>query len=153
MGPLERAFAFERAMHGAIGRVVTASWGQAFLSPEIDRCYDRNLLWVVGDGDGVDAAALDAHADRLLRGHGLEHRRLLLEPAADARLRGALTAVGYDPGAHVFMVHAGPAPAAPDVAVQEVSIEAVLEATDRYLLTDPHTEYGRDPRTRTHLLV
>src|SRR4051794_26645445 len=106
-------------MHGAIGRVVTAAWGQAFLSPEIDRCYDRNLLWVAGDGGGVDAATLDANADRLLRGHGLDPRRLLLEPAADARLRDALTALGYDPGAHVFMVHDGPPPDAPAVAVQE----------------------------------
>src|SRR3954470_8782577 len=84
---LARAFAFERAMHAAVGRTVTAAWGQAFLSPEIARCYDRNVLWATADAAGLDAAALDAHADRLLGGVGMAHRRLMLEPASDARLR------------------------------------------------------------------
>jgi GNAT superfamily N-acetyltransferase len=155
--PLERAFAFERAMHGAAGRTVTASWGQAYLSPEIDRCYDRNLLWAVGDAGGLSAAQLDAHADRLLGGHGMAHRRLLLEPAAEARLHDDLVALGYDAGSHVFQVHAGAAAGrVPDavagVDVRDVSVDAVLAATERYLKTDPDTPYGRDARTRRHLV-
>ncbi len=152
---LERAFAFERAMHAAAGRTVTAAWGQAYLAPEIDRCYDQNMLWVVGDGDGIGAAALDAHAERLLGGEGMAHRRLMVEPAADARLRDGLIAHGYGVGSHVFQLWPGGArepDAVSGVVVGEGSVDEVLEATERYLVSDPDTPYGRDPRTRRHLL-
>jgi ribosomal protein S18 acetylase RimI-like enzyme len=138
----------------AAARTITAAWGQAFLSPEIERTYDRNLLWVAGDGDGQSAAAIDAHAERLLGGAGLAHRRIMVEPAADARLAPGLTGLGYDAGAHVFQVFAGaraPDPVA-GVDVVEASVEDVLGATEDYLKTDPGTPYGRDPRTRRHLL-
>jgi GNAT superfamily N-acetyltransferase len=151
--PLERAFAFERAMHGAAGRTVTAAWGQAYLAPDIDRCYDRNLLWLAGDAAGLSAAQVDAHADRLLGGHGMSHRRLFVEPTADARLREALVALGYDAGRHLIQIFDGLAPEpVAGVAVVEVSIDAVLDATERYLQTDADTPYGRDPRTRAHLI-
>jgi GNAT superfamily N-acetyltransferase len=153
--PLDRAFAFERAMHAAAAaRVVDAPWGHAYLSPEIERTYDRNLLWVVGDGDALTAAALDAHADRLLGGAGMTHRRLMLEPDADARLRGDLTALGYDAGTHVFQVFvAERAPeAVSGVEVVEAPVADVQAAVEEYLKTDPDTPYGRDPRTRAHLL-
>jgi GNAT superfamily N-acetyltransferase len=152
---LARAFAFERAMHGAVGRTITGAWGQAFLSPDLDRCYDRNLLWAVDDAGGLSAAELDGHAERLLGGHDLPHRRLLLEPPAQARLHDGLVARGYDAGLHVFQLHTGPAAtpeAVPAVAVVEVSVDAVLAANDRYLQTDRDTPYGRDPRTRRHLI-
>jgi GNAT superfamily N-acetyltransferase len=138
----------------AAARVVDAAWGQAFLSPDIERTYDRNLLWVVGDGDGLSAAALDAHAERLLGGAGMAHRRIMVEPAADARVRTGLTGLGYDAGRHVFQAFAGaraPEPVA-GVDVVEASVEDVLGATEDYLKTDPDTPYGRDPRTRRHLL-
>jgi GNAT superfamily N-acetyltransferase len=152
---LHRAFAFERAMHAAVGRTITGAWGQAFLSPDLDRCYDRNVLWAAGDADGLSAAELDGHADRLLGGHDLPHRRLLLEPPAEARLHDGLVGRGYDASRHVFQLHAGRAAtpdAVPGVAVVEVSIDAVLAANDRYLQTDRDTPYGRDARTRRHLL-
>jgi predicted GNAT family N-acyltransferase len=152
---LHSAFAFERAMHAAVGRTITGAWGQAFLSPELDRCYDRNVLWAVGDAGGLSAADLDGHADRLLGGHDLPHRRLLLEPPAQARLHDGLVARGYNASRHLFQLHAGPA-AMPDavagVEVVEVSVDAVLAANDRYLQTDRDTPYGRDARTRRHLL-
>jgi predicted GNAT family N-acyltransferase len=82
----------------------------------------------------------------------MAHRRLLLEPAAEARLHDELVALGYDAGRHVFQVFAGPAPAASPIEVVEASADAVEVATDRYLRTDPGTPYGRDARTRRHLL-
>jgi GNAT superfamily N-acetyltransferase len=138
----------------AAARVVDAAWGSAYLSPELERTYDRNLLWIAGDGDGLSPTAVDAHAERLLGGAGMAHRRLMVEPAADARLRSGLTRLGYDAGSHVFQVFAaGRAPEpAPGVEVVEASVEDVLAATEDYLLTDPDTPYGRDPRTRRHLL-
>lgn len=153
--PLDRAFAFERAMHAAAAaRVVDAAWGSAYLSPAIERTYDRNLLWIAGDGAGLSAAAIDAHAERLLGEAGMTHRRLMVEPAADARLRDGLRQLGYDAGTHVFQVYAAEhAPeAVEDVAVVEASADEVLTATEAYLTTDPDTPYGRDPRTREHLL-
>jgi GNAT superfamily N-acetyltransferase len=152
---LARAFAFERAMHSAIGRTITGAWGQAFLSPDLDRCYDRNVLWAVDDAGGLSAAELDGHAERLLGGHDLPHRRLLLEPPARARLHHGLVARGYDASRHLFQLHAGPAAtpdAVPGVEVVEVSIDAILAANDRYLQTDRDTPYGRDARTRRHLI-
>jgi GNAT superfamily N-acetyltransferase len=84
----------------------------------------------------------------------MAHRRIMVEPAADARLRTELTGLGYEAGTHVFQVFAGER--APDpvegVEVAEASVEDVLEATETYLKTDPATPYGRDPRTRRHLL-
>jgi len=152
---LHRAFAFERAMHAAAGRTITGAWGQAFLAPDLDRCYDRNLLWVVEDGGGLDAAQIDGHADRLIGGHDMPHRRLLLEPPAEARLHDGLVGRGYDPSHHVFQLHAGRA-ATPEavagVTVEEAGVEEVLAASDRYLQTDRDTPYGRDARTRRHLL-
>jgi predicted N-acetyltransferase YhbS len=149
---LERAFAFERAMHGAVGRVVRADWGEAFLTPELDRCYDRNLLWIV-DGATLSAGAADAHAARLLGGQGMAHRRLMVEPAPAAALHEGLVALGYEAGNHLFMVHAGAVPEASVAEVVEASVDEVSAATARYLQTDPDTEYGRDPVTREHLLA
>lgn len=142
-------------MLGAVGRVVTGAWGQAFLTPELERVYDRNVVWVRGDGGGASAASVDATVERLLGGHGMEHRRALLEPEADARIGAALAAAGYARSSHVFMALAGGS-ALPDVpaaaGVVEASVEAVDAGCERYLLTDPETEYGRDPRTREQLL-
>jgi GNAT superfamily N-acetyltransferase len=142
-------------MHSAAGRTITGAWGQAFLSPDLDRCYDRNVLWAVDDAGGLTAAELDDHAERMLGGHGLAHRRLLLEPPAHARMRHDLAARGYDVSRHVFQLHAGRT-ATPDpvagVTVAEVSVDAVTAANDHYLQTDPDTPYGRDARTRHHLL-
>jgi GNAT superfamily N-acetyltransferase len=151
--PLERAFAFERAMLGASGgRVVTGAWGQAFLTPTLDRVYDRNVVWVVGAGGGLSGVEVDANVERLLGGHGMEHRRLLVEPAADARMHDELLAVcGYARSENVFMVHSGDAPDG-GADVVEASVEAVDAGCERYLLTDPDTEYGRDARTREQLL-
>jgi ribosomal protein S18 acetylase RimI-like enzyme len=146
-------------MHAAAGRTVRAAWGEAYLAPEIDRTYDRNLLWAIGDAGGLSAAALDANAERLLGGAGMAHRRLLVEPQADARMRPELVALGYEAGTHVFQVfpvgEASPPSAPASVArivVDEASIDEVLAATEEYLKTDPDTPYGRDPRTRRHLL-
>lgn len=144
-------------MHAAAAaRCVQAGWGDAYLSPEIDRCYDRNMLWIVGDGAGASAAGIDANAERLLGGAGMAHRRVMAEPEADARVRDGLIALGYEAGTHLFQVFAGrppePLEPAPGVVVSEASVDEVLAATEEYLKTDADTPYGRDPRTRRHLL-
>ena len=153
---LRRAFAFERAMHAAVGRTVTAAWGQAFLDPALGRCHERNFLTAVADADTLDAATLDAAADRLLGGEALLHRRITVEgDAADTALRDDLVARGYDASTHVFLAFAEdaapPAPV-PGVTVVEVDAGAVADANAHYLLTDPETEYGRDDQTRAELV-
>jgi GNAT superfamily N-acetyltransferase len=152
---LQRAFAFERAMHSAVGRTVTAAWGQAFLDPTLSRCHERNYMSAVGDAGGADATVLDAAAERLLGDAGLLHRRITVEGPHDARLHAGLVALGYGSSRHVFLGFAPGAPPPEPVAgveVVEVSADAVVPANDRYLRTDPDTEYGRDDVTRSQLL-
>jgi GNAT superfamily N-acetyltransferase len=139
-------------MHAALGRTVTAAWGRAHLLPELHRVYDVNFLWTTGDAGGLDAAALDAEADRLLGSAGLTHRRLVLEEPAAARLTADLVARGYDAARHLYQVHEGPPPRAPRAAVHEGDVENVIPALDRYLRTDPDTTYGRHDVTRAQLL-
>jgi predicted GNAT family N-acyltransferase len=110
------------------------------------------LVWPPGDAAGVDAAALDAEADRLLGGAGLGHRRLLVEEPGATRLGDDLAGRGYETARHVYLVHAGAPPPAPRAAVHEGDIEDVVPAIDRYLSTDPATAYGRDDITREQLL-
>jgi predicted N-acetyltransferase YhbS len=153
---LRRAFAFERAMHAAAGRTVTAAWGQAFLDPALGRCHERNFVTAVADAGEHDAATLDAAAERLLGGEDLLHRRITVEgDDADARVRGELLALGYEPSRHVFLAFpdsAGPPPSVPGVTVVETDADAVVEANAHYLRTDPDTGYGRDDQTRAELV-
>lgn len=139
-------------MHAAVGRVVSAEWGQAFLHPELGRCHEENLLWGVGDAGGLDAAALDDHAERLLGGAGLSHRCINLEGETADRLWGDLRRLGYDARRNVFMAHDGEPPPAPAIAVDRIGIDALAVAEDRYLATDPETPYGRDDRVRADLV-
>jgi GNAT superfamily N-acetyltransferase len=149
---LTRALAFERAMHAAGGRVVTAPWGQAFLEPAIGRCYERNQARTWPDAGGLDAAALDAQVARLFADAGLGHRQIGVEPPAHARLGDGLTALGYAAARHLFLAFDGAAPPAPRAAVEEIDLVTALAAQERYLTTDPDTPYGRDDETRAHLL-
>jgi hypothetical protein len=149
---LSRALAFERAMHGAVGRVVTAAWGQAFLEPGLARCYERNTAWAVDDAAGLSAAALDREVDRLFRDAGLGHRRVVVEPVAVARLDAGLQGLGYATEEHLYLAYAaaGPPPA-PRAAVAQVAIDLVADGNERYLRTDPDVEFGRDATVRAHL--
>jgi GNAT superfamily N-acetyltransferase len=149
---LTRALAFERAMHAAVGRVVTTAWGQAFLEPTIARCYERNQAWAVDDAAGLAASALDRDVDRLFAGAGLAHRMLAVEPPAAARLAGGMRALGYAPNRHLYLAFEGPPPPAPRARVREVGIEAVAAGNERYLRTDRDTAFGRDATVRAHIV-
>lgn len=138
-------------MKAAFGRTVTAEWGQAFLRPDLARFHDGNLLWIRGDGQ-LDAAAIDAEAERLLGGAGLPYRRCVCEEPAESRTAPGLAELGYRAARHVLMAHAGPPPDAPATPVHETGVDAVLPGIERYLLTDPDATYGRDDECRAHLL-
>jgi hypothetical protein len=148
---LTRALAFERAMHAAVGRVVTTAWGQAFLEPAIARCYERNQAWAVDDAAGRDAPALDRDVDRLFADAGLPHRMLAVEPPAAARVAAGMRALGYAPNRHLYMAFDGPPPPAPRARVHEVGIETVVAGNERYLSTDPDIAFGRDDTVRAHI--
>jgi hypothetical protein len=148
---LTRALAFERAMHAAVGRVVTTAWGQVYLEPAIGRCYERNQAWAVGDAGGADARALDRDVDRLFQDAGLPHRRLVVEPPAAARLAPGLAALGYEAGQHLYLAFDGAPPSPPRAPIAEVDIEAIAAANDRWLRTDPEMTFGRDATVRAHL--
>ena len=139
-------------MHAALGRTVTTAWGRAHLLPELHRVYDLNFLWVAGDGAGADAGKLDAEADRLLGGAALTHRRLLVEEPAASRVGDGLARLRYSTARHAYLAHTSAPPPAPRADVEIAGIEDVVAALDRYLRTDPDTEYGRDDTTRGQLL-
>jgi ribosomal protein S18 acetylase RimI-like enzyme len=153
---LHRAFAFERAMFSAAAeRVVTAAWGQAFLTSALPRCHNRNSIAAAGDAAGTDAGTLDAAAERLLGDAGLLHRRITVEEPLDAHLHDGLVQLGYEPARHLFLAFApGTEPPAevPGVDVVEVEPEVVVPANEHYLRTDPGTDYGRDDATRAQLV-
>jgi GNAT superfamily N-acetyltransferase len=153
--PLNRALAFERAMHAAAAqRTVTAPWGQAYFTPAIGLVYDRNLLRLIGDAAGLDAAAADAHAERLHAAAGVGHRRILAEPATGEHLEPGLRALGYDADEHVVMVHGGTTARPPlsAVPVVEIEVDDALASMDHQLSTDPSSLGGRDPGVRAQLL-
>lgn len=140
-------------MHAAFGRTVTAAWGQAFLRPDLLRYHDGNLLWVTGDGAGLDAAELDAQASRLLGGAGVPYRRMVVEQPAESRVALGLAALGYQSARHQLMAFsADRPPATVDAPVRLTDIDTVLPGMDRYLRTDPEAAYGRDDVTRGHLI-
>lgn len=141
-------------MRAAFGRTVTAPWGQAFLCPELFRWHDGNTLWAVQDAAGLDAAALDAEAERLLGRAGIPYRRLFVEEPAATRLARGLRALGYEPARHRYMAvpSGAAAPPEPAVPVRIGGVDVALPGMERYLLTDPGASYGRDDVTRAHLL-
>jgi ribosomal protein S18 acetylase RimI-like enzyme len=153
---LQRAFAFERDMHAAVGRVVTAAWGQAFLDPALPRCHQRNFIAASGDSAARgDARALDGVAERLLGDAGMLHRCITVAEPTDPRLHEGLIALGYHVERHVFLaLPDGAAPPRPveSVEVVEAAPEDVVAANEHYLLTDPATDYGRHAGTRADLL-
>ncbi|MBI5106810.1 MAG: GNAT family N-acetyltransferase [Solirubrobacterales bacterium] len=130
-------------MHAAKGRVVEADWGRAFLDPDIPSVHDANFLWADPDADGAEVAR---HADRLLGGAGMEHRRILVaEPTG-------LDVPGYARAVHVFLALEGEPPE-PRVAVEVAGIEDVLPAQERYLRTDPGNTWARDEAVRAQMLA
>ncbi|QEC47506.1 GNAT family N-acetyltransferase [Baekduia soli] len=149
---LERALAFERAMHAATGRVITASWGQAFLDAALSRCYERNQVRTFADAGGLDAEALHREVDGVFRRAGLAHRQVCVQPPAVRRLGDPLARLGYERARHRFLAFTGAPPPPPRAAVVELDLATALTAQERYLTTDPDTPYGRDRRTREDLL-
>jgi GNAT superfamily N-acetyltransferase len=139
-------------MHAAVGRVVTTSWGQVFLRPEIGRCYEVNQGWAIGDAGGVDAATIVRDLDRLLGGVGLTHRQVSVEEPAATRLADALRGMGYGVTHHLYLAHAGPPPAASPIAVEQVDIGLLAAGYDHYLRTDPDAAGGEDLEVRGHIV-
>jgi GNAT superfamily N-acetyltransferase len=139
-------------MHAATGRVITASWGQAFLDTALARCYERNQARTFPGAGGLDAVTLSRRLDRLFTQAGLGHRQVGVEPPALERLSGGLVDLGYDAARHAYLAFEGDAPPPPRARVSEIGLELALAAQDRYLATDPDTPYGRDDVVRAHLI-
>jgi ribosomal protein S18 acetylase RimI-like enzyme len=127
-------------MHAAASaRVVDADWGVAYLNPARPKVYTENFLWAASGATG-----LDAHADRLIGGAGMGHRRVLVTLPANLALDG------YDRDEEVFLALDGPPP--PGLVVETAGIDDVLPAMERYLRTDPETVWARDDAVRAQVL-
>lgn len=106
--------------------------------------YDYNVVWVEGD-PGLSADELIATADAGLA--GLEHRRIdfdLVE-AADP-VRADLEAAGWEATRLLWMLHQGPLPPGPTLAVEEVDYDSVLELRHTW-----HSEDFPDVDSRSYL--
>ena len=87
--------------------------------------YDYNVLWVEGDPD-LSADELVAAADEALG--ELEHRRLDFANAEAAEpVRADLEAVHWEATRLLWMRHAEPLPPGPEIDVEEVDYDAVLD--------------------------
>jgi ribosomal protein S18 acetylase RimI-like enzyme len=99
--------------------------GTVYRATRYPSYYDFNVVWVSGD-PGIGAQELVAAADEGLA--GLEHRRLDFELAdAAERVRAELEASHWEPTRLVWMRHEAPLPPGPELEVEEVDYDAVLE--------------------------
>ncbi|HEX6844546.1 MAG TPA: GNAT family N-acetyltransferase [Actinomycetota bacterium] len=94
--------------HALLGRVSTHAipfrWGTAYLDLEFPIRYDSNFLWVEGAPADATVDGLVEEADRILGGHGLGHRRVMVDDAALARQFGSeLIARGWSQESTVLM--------------------------------------------------
>ena len=85
--------------------------------------WDYNVVRVEDDAE-IGADELVRFADEALA--GLAHRRVGFEVVSSGeRIRGELEALGWKVTRLVWMLHAGPAPAAPGLDVEQVHPDAV----------------------------
>jgi len=134
-----RALAFERGARArAAGRIAELRYGQAFLQDDLPHVYWANMLCVTAR-EGVEAAELDADADRILR--DVAHRQLVVEHESLWRtLEDELVAAGWQRDAIVYMIHERRPDRTPDLtAVREVSHDDVHAAEERFLRDEPGT--------------
>jgi GNAT superfamily N-acetyltransferase len=127
LNELERhAAAWRRAGMEAVCDVIEP-WehGMVFRATRYPSYYDFNVVWVEGD-PGLGADELVAVADDALA--GLEHRRLDFELAeAGEAVRADLEAAQFEPTRLLWMLHAEPLPPGPDIEVEEVDYDSVLD--------------------------
>lgn len=147
-----RALALDRALRlRASDRIEPFGWGSALYSDALPRVFELNVLIVEGPCHDLDAATLDAEAERLQGDGMLRHRRAFVDDEAlGARLQTGMIALGWQARPIGLMIHRSPLDTAHDaVRVREVSLEALQEVHERFLRMQ---SYGSDPDTVRQLL-
>jgi ribosomal protein S18 acetylase RimI-like enzyme len=101
---LDRAFAFEDALHdAAVDRSEPIPIGRALFTDSLPVVWSLNFLRI--DQIGVTAEEIATEAQRLQGGAGLEHRRVIVEDENAGRgLEAGFVALGWKPDVFLFMV-------------------------------------------------
>ena len=80
---MQRILDFELALDGdAAEQVAEHEWGASFLSRSIPMVWDAN--WVLVERPGMGAAEIEALADELIGGAGMEHRSVFFRDLDEA---------------------------------------------------------------------
>ncbi len=132
---MQRILDFELALDGdAAEQVAEHEWGASFLSPSIPMVWDAN--WVLVERPGMGAAEIEALADELIGGAGMEHRSVFFRDLDEAaRLVTEFEALGWNVERDVAMVRRRPPDRGPGIEVEEVG-EAQIEGLRRELIRD-----------------
>jgi GNAT superfamily N-acetyltransferase len=130
-----RARAWRHATHAAVCDVVEPwAHGTVVRATRYPSYYDFNVVRVEED-PAMSVEELAAFADKALA--GLAHRRVDFDVLdAAERLRPGFEANGWKALRLVWMRHAAPPPAGPDVAVAEVPYDAVHDLRVAWHLED-----------------
>ncbi len=129
-----RAVAFEDAIRDRLSdRTETFRWGTALFTSAVPQVYDANFLRVEKAGDAIDADALIAEAERLMKPRELEHRKVIVnEEALGERLAPGFRHRGWSVDRLVFMVHRRPLHRTAAVDVDEVAPELHIRAKEQF---------------------
>lgn len=139
-------------MHSAFGEVVELPFGRGHFHAGISESHVANFVWAYGDANGLDAEELAAQADRVMGARGLRHRVILCEGDAADERSAWFADQGWTVDHHGYLVHSGIPEGLDAGPAEEVSIDEVVPAIERYLATDPGTLYARDPVVREHIV-
>lgn len=130
-----RARAWRRGMHAAVcDSLEPWEHGTVVRSSRHPSYYDLNLVRVE-DEPGMTAAELAAFAGEALA--GLEHRRVDFElAAAGAARRADFEAMGWHTCRLLWMLHAAAPPSGPEIAVEQVPYDDVLDLRVAWMRED-----------------
>ena len=104
---LQRAQAFVADLYEQTSdRTDRWKWGVAYLTPELPKVWDLNLMRLVDPPPDVTAPAIAAEAEELMGTAGCEHRRVwILDEELGAALAPGFEELGWTTDVHVVMVH------------------------------------------------
>jgi ribosomal protein S18 acetylase RimI-like enzyme len=144
--PLPRIEAFARELDRRCATLVEPSpFGVAYLGLDHRRRYDSSFLVVERVPGDVGADAIAAETDRILDGHGLEHREVLVvDDATGRRFAPRFGELGWSADRLVTMVRARTADPRQPTDVRQVGYVEARPLIDEVLRREP---YGDDAET------
>lgn len=108
-------------------------WGTALFTSAVPQIYDANFLRVEKADDAINADALIAEAERLMKPRELKHRKVIVnEEALGERLAPGFRRRGWNVDRLVFMIHRRPPQRSAAVDVDEVAAGLHIAAKEQF---------------------